>query len=61
MEQVCRALNARCSMLRDRQRGTSRSEYTADVIQYHQRRNRIARESKQRRKKKKFSLMDLLL
>lgn len=54
MEQMCRALKVRCSMLRDRHRGTSRIQYTEEVIAYHQRRNRIARLSKQRRRKRNF-------
>ena len=49
LEQVCRALNARCAALLDRRRGTGRAEHAAAVIQYHQARNRAARESKRKR------------
>lgn len=48
-EQVCRALNARCGEQLARGRGTSVIAHTAEVIQYHQRRNRAARTSKRRR------------
>ena len=48
MEQVCEALNQQCRDWLEALRGTTRLEYTSAVIVYHQRRNRAARESRQR-------------
>src|SRR6516165_5332756 len=39
LEQVCQALNQQCTAWLDELRGTSRLEYTSEVIRYHQRRN----------------------
>ena len=50
-EQVCRGLNLVCRLWLERLRGTSRLEYTSTVIRYHQRRNRAARQSRQRRQR----------
>src|SRR5207247_10109346 len=50
-EQVCRGLNWACAAWLARLRGTSQLQYTADVIGYHQQRNRAARESRQRRQR----------
>ena len=49
LEQGCRALNERCVAFLEALRGTSRLQYMEAVIQYHQRRNRSARKSRQRR------------
>src|SRR5262245_13576852 len=50
-EQVCRALNWVCSAWLAALRGTTGLQYTAEVIGYHQRRNRAARQSRQRRQR----------
>ena len=50
MEQVCRALNQRCQIWQQNQRETTAVEHTAEVIVYHQQRNRAARVSRQRRR-----------
>jgi hypothetical protein len=51
-EQVCRALNARCSALFRRRRGTPVIRHTSDVIQDHQKRNRAAANSHKKRWRK---------
>jgi hypothetical protein len=48
MEQVCRALNERCRKWQKDSRKTTEIEYTAEVIVYHQQRNRAARISRQK-------------
>ena len=48
LEQVCRALNVRCAGLLRRKRGTGLIQHTAEVIGYHQERNRKARQSRQK-------------
>ena len=48
-EQVCAGLNWVCAAWLDELRQTTRLQYKSDVIRYHQRRNRAARESRQRR------------
>jgi hypothetical protein len=50
MEQVCRALNARCAALFRRRRGTAESRHVGTVIRYHQRRNEQAARSHKRRR-----------
>lgn len=49
LEQVCQALNVRCAALLERGRGAGRLRHTAEVIQYHQRRNAAACKSKKKR------------
>ena len=48
MEQVCRALNQRCRNWQGNRRGTTQVVFTAEVIDYHQQRNRAARISRQK-------------
>ena len=48
MEQVCRALNQRCRTWQQNRREKTEVEYTAEVIVYHQQRNRAARMSRQK-------------
>jgi len=50
-EQVCRGLNWVCRNWLARLRGTTELRYTAEVIGYHQQRNRAARESRRRRRR----------
>ncbi len=50
MEQVCRALNQRCRVWQGNRRATTEVEHTADVIVYHQQRNRAARMSRQKQR-----------
>jgi hypothetical protein len=50
MEQVCRALNARCAVLFRRRRGTPPIRHTGEVIRYHQRRNEQATRSHKKRR-----------
>ena len=50
MEQVCRALNQRCRVWLANRRGTTEVEHTAEVIVYHQWRNRAARMSRQKQR-----------
>ena len=45
-EQVARALNAVCQRWLRRRRGTDAIAHTADIIQYHQRRNAAAMRSR---------------
>jgi hypothetical protein len=49
MEQVCRALNQRCRIWQRNRRKTTELTHTAEVITYHQERNRAARMSRQKR------------
>lgn len=51
-EQVCRALNARCSALFRRRRGTPGIRHTSEVIRYHQKRNKAATKSHKKRRHK---------
>lgn len=48
MEQVCRALNERCRAWQNNRRHTSTIVYTAEVIEYHQKRNKAARDSRRK-------------
>jgi hypothetical protein len=50
MEQVCRALNQRCRIWQTNRRQTTGIEHTAEVIDYHQQRNRAARISRQKQR-----------
>jgi SRSO17 transposase len=50
MEQVCRALNARCARLFRQRQGTAESCHVGEVIQYHQRRNQQAARSHKKRR-----------
>ncbi len=45
MEQVCRALNARCAATFRRRRRVPDLRHVGDVIRYHQRRNEAAERS----------------
>ena len=49
MEQVCSGLNQVCEEWQELKRGTSRREHRLATIVYHQRRNRAARKSRQKR------------
>jgi hypothetical protein len=49
MEQVCSALNLLCLEWQESQRGTSRRRHKLATLAYYQRRNRAARESRQKR------------
>src|SRR5947209_1112481 len=48
MEQVCSALNLLCEEWQEERRGTSRRQQRLATLRYHQRRNRAARESRQK-------------
>ncbi len=48
MEQVCRALNQRCRIWQRNRRKTTELKHTAEVVTYHQERNRAARKSRQK-------------
>ena len=48
-EQVCEGLNVVFRLWLERMRQSNEVAYKAGVIQYHQRRNRAARESRQKR------------
>ena len=50
MEQVCEALNQRCRTWQRNRRKTTEIRYTAEVIEYHQQRNRAARNSRQKQR-----------
>jgi hypothetical protein len=50
MEQVCSALNLLSLEWQESQRGTTRRQHKQATINYHQRRNRAARESHQKRR-----------
>jgi hypothetical protein len=50
LEQVCRALNARCAALMGRRRGTPEARHVGVVIRYHQRRNQQATRSHKKRR-----------
>ena len=50
MEQVCRALNQRCRVWQMNRRQTTEVAHTAEVIDYHQQRNRAARVSRQKQR-----------
>jgi hypothetical protein len=50
MEQVCRALNQRCRTWQTNRREQTELTHTAEVIVYHQRRNRAARMSRQKQR-----------
>ena len=50
MEQVCQALNQRCRTWQANRRETSELQYTAEVIVYHQQRNKAARLSRQKQR-----------
>lgn len=53
MEQVCEGLNVLCQEWQEVERGTSRRQYRLARIDYHQRRNRVARMSRQRGRPKR--------
>ena len=48
-EQVCSGLNVVLRLWLERMRQSNEVAYKSEVIQYHQRRNRAARESRQKR------------
>jgi hypothetical protein len=50
-EQVCHGLDLVCNAWLEQLRGTTRLQNRSDVIRYHQRRNRAARQSRQRRQR----------
>ena len=50
MEQVCRALNQRCRIWQKNRRKTTEVKHTAEVIAYHQQRNRAAKDSRQKKR-----------
>ncbi len=50
MEQVCRALNARCAVTFRRRRGAADLPHVGHVIRYHQRRNEQAARSHRKRR-----------
>jgi hypothetical protein len=52
MEQVCRALVWVARRYLRRRRGTTETVCLADVLQYHQHRNTVARKSRQKRPRK---------
>jgi len=53
MEQVCSALNLLSLEWQESQRGTTRRQHKRDTLAYHQRRNRAARESHQKRRQRR--------
>ena len=50
MEQVCRALNARCAATFRRRRRVPDQRHVGEVIRYHQRRNEAAERSHKKRR-----------
>ena len=49
LEQVCRVMKWVCRSYLNRKRGTSESACTVETVQYHQRRNTNARDSRRKR------------